>query len=133
MHRLAQLLLHSVLDNELPVRWDPLYIYFLKSRRFPNVEIKIVDDFKSIKQQYTSICRAIIKGTPKKMTLITLFAANEQLMLAYNKVDSDIPRLQAIWFDDLIKHVEQDLEIKHSTYFMLISTVVIILYCFKYF
>lgn len=65
------------------------------------------------------------------MTLITLFAANEQLMLAYNKVDSDIPRLQAIWFDDLIKYTEQDLEIKHSTYFLIISSVFIILYCFK--
>jgi len=133
MHRLTQLLLHSVLNNELPARWDPLYIYFLKSRLFPNVEIKILDDFKSIKRQYTSICRAIIRGTSKNMTLITLFAANEQLMLAYNKVDSEIPRLQAIWFDDLIKYIEQDLEIKHNTYFLIISSVIIILYCFKYF
>ena len=108
MDRIAEVLLDSVLDKNLPKTSDPIYKFFEQSRQFPRVEIKIEKEFKNIKQQYINICKTIVDRTPKKMTLLTLFAANEQLMSTYCKFDNDIPKLHAIWFTDVLEHIKND-------------------------
>ena len=104
-----------MLDYELPEQCDSYYNeLFQYSKQFPKVYIKIENDFKKIKQQYVDICGAIVNKVPKNMLVITLFAANEQLMRAYSKVDSDIPRMYAIWFSDVLNSIEEDSKFKFN-------------------
>lgn len=134
MDRIAEVLLHSVLDKNLPKANDPIYKFFEQSRQFPKVEIKIEKEFKNIKQQYVTICKTIVDRTPKNMLLLTLFAANEQLMHAYSKFDSDIPRLHAIWFTDILEHIKKDSKFyfNHDDFVIYgILTCMFIIYMFK--
>ena len=130
MNRIAEVLLDSVLDKNLPETNDPIYKYLEQSRQFPKIEIKIEKEFKNIKQQYTNICKTIVERTPKKMLLLTLFAVNEQLMYTYSKFDNDIPRLHAIWFTDILEHIKKDSTFYFNDNFVIYSilTSVFIIY-----
>ena len=105
MNSIAEVLLHNVLYHEPPSK--NFCELFKLSKQFPQIHIKIENDFKKIKQQYVVICGAIANKAPKNMLVITLFAANEQLMRAYSKIDSDIPRMYAIWFSDVLDYIEE--------------------------
>ena len=130
MNRIAEVLLDSVLDKNLPETNDPIYKFLEQSRQFPKIEIKIEKEFKNIKQQYTNICKTIVERTPKKVLLLTLFAANEQLMYTYSKFDNDIPRLHAIWFTDILEHIKKDSTFYFNDNFVIYSilTSMFILY-----
>ena len=134
MNRIAELLLYNVNGTVYPEQTD---VYFDKliqcSKQFPRVHIKIESDFEKIKLQYVDICKAIVEKCPEDLLVTTLFAANEQLMSAYNKLDSDIPRMQALWFSDVLDYLEKDtkykLNIGRVMYFIFISTFM--MYMFK--
>ena len=135
MDNIARVLLCNVLDFELPEQSDSYCNeLFQYSKRFPRVQIKIEHDFKKIRQQYIDICRVIVNRTPKNMLVVTLFAANEQLMSAYNKVDSNIARMHAIWFSDVLNHIEMDskfeLNLGNVAIYLILSSI-FILYMFK--
>ena len=135
MNKIAKVLLHYVLDNDLPDQSDFYCNELIQhSKRFPRVQIKIEHDFKKIRQQYIDICRVIVNRTPKNMLVVTLFAANEQLMSAYNKVDSNIARMHAIWFSDVLNHIEMDskfeLNLGNVAIYLILSSI-FILYMFK--
>ena len=120
-----------MLNYELPDQGDSYCNeLFQYSKQFPQVHIKIENDFKKINQQYVAICGIIADKTPKNMLVITLFAANEQLMRAYSKVDSDIPRLHALWFSDVLNSVQEDSKFKFNrgtaTICLLLSFVFIV-------
>ena len=135
MDKIARTLLYSVLNYELSELsnsyCNELFQY---SKQFPQVHIKIECDLKNIKQQYVDICAVIVDKAPKSMIVITLFAANEQLMRAYSKVNSDIPRLQAIWFSDILNSIEEDSKFEFNRGTVTIWCVlafVFIVYMFK--
>ena len=75
MNSIAEVLLHNVLYHEPPSK--NFCELFKLSKQFPQIRIKIENDFKKLKQQYVAICRAIANKAPKNMLVITLFAANE--------------------------------------------------------
>ena len=134
MNRIAEQLLLSVTENTFPKNEDPYYDkLFHFSKKFPRVHIKTENSFIKIKQQYVEISKTIAENTLEDLLLITLFAANEQLMYAYNKIDSDIPRIQALWFSDIIDYIEKDkkndLNIEKVMY--LILNLVFMLYMIK--
>ena len=134
MNRIAEQLLLSVTENSFPKNDDPYYDkLFQFSKKFPRVHIKIENDFKKIKQQYVTICKTIAEKTGEELLLITLFAANEQLMCTYNKIDSDIPRMQALWFSDIIDYIEKDkkIDLNIEKVMYLILNFVFMLYMFK--
>ena len=108
MNKIAKVLLHKVLEYELPEQSDSYCNeLFQYSKRFPRVQIKIESDLKKkIKQQYIDICGVIVNRTPKNVLVITLFAATEQLMCAYSTVDYAIPKMPAIWFSDVLNYIE---------------------------
>lgn len=115
MNRIAEALLNNILNYELPEQSDSYCNkLFQYSKQFPQVHIKIESDLKKIKQQYVAICGAIANKAPKNMLVITLFAANEQLMRAYSKIDSDIPRLHALWFSDVLNSIQEDSNFKFN-------------------
>ena len=134
MDKIARVLLYNVLDYELPEQSDSYCNeLFQKSKRFPRVHIKIESDFKKIKQQYVDISKVIVDRTPKNMLVLTLFAANEQLMYAYKKFDSDIPIIQAIWFSHVLHSIEEDSKFKlnRGNVICFVLTSMFILYLFK--
>ena len=134
MDKIARTLLYNVLEYELQEQSDSYYNELLqKSKRFPRVHIKIESDFKKIKQQYVDISKVIVDRSPKNMLVVTLFAANEQLMSAYKKFDSDIPIIQAIWFSDVLNSIEDDAKFKlnRGNVICFILTSMFILYLFK--
>ena len=134
MNRIAEALLNNILNYELPEQSDSYCnILFQYSKQFPQVHIKIESDLKKIKQQYVAICGAIANKAPKNMLVITLFAANEQLMRAYSKIDSDIPRMYAIWFSDVLDYIEEGSKFKLNlgNVAMIILSSIFILYMLK--
>ena len=132
MNKIANVLLHKVLDNELPSELSDYYCNELlqKSKRFPRVHIIIESDLKKIKQQYVDICKVIVDRTPKNMLVVTLFAANEQLMYTYKTLDSNIPIMHAIWFSELLNSIEDDSKFKLNV-ICCILTFRFILYLFN--
>ena len=114
MKRIAEQLLGDVTGIIGIEEMDRNYIKmcWMSKTFYPQVNITVETDFKKIKKQYIDICRGIIKTIDqdrKELRSITLFAITRQLMTAYYKTDSDIVRMQAIWFNDILEEIGIDL------------------------
>ena len=119
MKRLAEQLLDDVTGIISLEEMDSNYIKicWMSKTFFPQVNITVETDFKKIKKQYIDICRGIIKTIDqnrKELRTITLFVATQQLMTTYYKIDSDIARMQALWFSDILEELDMDLSLKES-------------------
>ena len=114
MKRIAEQLLGDVTGIIGIEEMDRNYIKmcWMSKTFYPQVNITVETDFKKIKKQYIDICRGIIKTIDrdrKELQTITLFAITRQLMTAYYKTDSDIVRMQAMWFNDILEEIGIDL------------------------
>ena len=109
MNPVADSLLRHVMYNDFPKEDHPMNKIFKLSDKFPKVNLELETEFIAIKKQYISICRSIVEKTPQKLLLLTLFAANEQLMHNYRIIDSDILKMFAMWFSDVLNYLKYSL------------------------
>lgn len=113
MRRLAIQLLRDISGDLLLDEMDNNYIKIcMMTKRIPKVEINVETEYNKIKNQYIQICKSIyekLKKQRKSLIVITMFAATEQLMIVYNKVDRHIIKLHAMWFSDVLDELNVDI------------------------